>query len=116
MPSGRPRAPWENLRDRRLGEPGSVRHGRGKRTYRTTEFRTYNALKKGLEALKWIQQKRTVLCSRREVPTKGSPVGEGESLSWKGRVDDRQRSVETGGGIEKEGAGMVRWTDTGREE
>ena len=45
------------------------------------------------------------MCSRSEVPTKGSPVGEGESRSWKGRVDDRQRSGETGGGIEKEGAG-----------
>ena len=33
------------------GDSSAKDHGRGKRSYRTTEFRTYNALKQRLEAL-----------------------------------------------------------------
>ena len=61
MPNGRPRAPWENLRDvgggcmrqmsGRTGDSSAEGHGRGKTRYRTTERRTYEALRHGLEAL-----------------------------------------------------------------
>ena len=82
--------------DGSLGEPETVRPrvaASAKRTTGLPDSGSTRAGMQGLEALIWMRQKRTVLCSRREGPTTGSPVGEGESRSWKGRADDMQHSL-----------------------